>query len=608
MKNYNVYYGILLLSFYSPHALSMDPHSPRSLRSRLSRKGTLAIRHVDQPSFPNPFNQKNDLESLAKYRYAFANRLFTQDGSRQKNHSTLIKIQEMLGAELSHIDQEKLRNKYSSEDLQAAHHIVDLNKDCLACIQFINRSELYEAEKIVQRNPYLAHYYFIVADYQTDMGTLVHYVLNKALKEPNFRTPSSIILRSLLKNGSNPNATDKAGNTPMHLASSTKHIEILRKWGACSDYKNKKNQTPLYKIKSYMPESHLEIYLGHTVPQDNFNTQNLDETFKKLLLYQASFIRKLLTQQGRTISDYNALRKVQIILQKGLLHTNPNTLQASYDPETLHLIRCVIDLDKDCQIWKQLIHNNELSDAENIIERNPYLVQYYFTDSVQPNMGTMVHYILNKTRHDVSFRNNSYLVLQSLLKNGANPNLVDRRGNTPMHLVSCITHVEILLRWGGYTNQKNKDSKTPLMKIYADIKNSPILAFLLYAGVNPNTQDAQGDTVFHHAVKCKDYAGCCTFLAYSASFMIPNKENKTPACCTDDFPGIRKLMEPYIHRFLWENLQTKNFKAVEECILKYPWLTLEHNERPLMEWIEQSFDRKTVTSFKKILAKNPHSS
>lgn len=608
MKNYSAYYGILLLSFYSPHVLGMNPHSPRNLRSRHSRKEALTIHHADQPSFPHSFNQKKDLESLAKYRYTFANRLFTQDGWRQKNQFTLTKIQQMLHAELSRINEKKLHNNYPSENLQIAHHIVDLDKDCGACIQFINRGELYEAEKIVQKNPYLAHYYFIVANYQTDMGTLVHYVLNKALKEPNFRPSSSIILRSLLKNGSNPNASDKAGNTPMHLASTTKHIEILRKWGACSDYKNKKNQTPLDKIRSYIPESHLQIYLEHTISPDDFNTQNLDEIFKKLLLYQASFIRKLLTQQGKTISDYNTLRKVQIILQKGLLHTNPNTLQASYDPETLHLIRCVIDLDKDCETWKELVHNNELSDAENIIERNPYLVQYYFRDAVQPNMGTMVHYILNKTRHNESFRNNSYLVLQSLLKNGANPNLVDRRGNTPMHLVSSITHVEILLRWGGYTNQKNKDLKTPLMKIYADIKNSPILAFLLYAGVNPNTQDAEGDTVFHHAVKCNDYAGCCTFLAYSASFMIPNKENKTPACCTDDFPGIRKLMEPYMHRFLWKNLQTKNFKAVEECILKYPWLTLEHDEKPLIEWAEESFDKKTVTSFKKILAKKAHSS
>ncbi len=604
MENYNVYYGILLFSFYASHTICMNPHSPRSLRSRYSRKETIIIQHENKPSFPIAFNQKNNFESLAKYRFAFVHRLLTQNGSLPKNHSTWVKIQQVLREGLSRIEENKLQVNYLSEDLQTARHLIDLEKDCFTCTQFINRNELYEAEKIIYRNPYLVQYYFIFPNYQPDMGTLVHYVLNKALKEPYFRTNSCIMLRSLLKNGANPNAVDKAGNTPVHLASSTKQIEILRKWSANSDYKNKKDQTPFDKISSHMPEGHLATYLEHTVV--DFDTQNLDEVFKKLLLYQASFIRKLLTQQGTTITRYNALRKVQIILQKSLSKYKASTLEASYDSDTLHLIHCVIDLDKDCQAWKQCIQKSELHDAENIIERNPYLIQYYFTDTLQPNMGTMIHYILNKATQEDLFRNNSYLVLQSLLKNGASPNAIDRKGNTPMHLVSSIPQIEILLQWGGYTNQKNKASQTPLMKIYASVPNSPLLAFLLYAGVNPNIQDANEDTVFHHAIKHGDYVGCCTFLAYSASFMIPNKENKTPACYAFELPHIKKLIEPYMHRFLWKSLQKKNFKAIEECILKYPWMSLEHDDKPLVEWSEQSFNRKRVKAFKEILARISH--
>src|SRR5438477_6161931 len=153
MKNYKVYYGILFTSFCASHVIGMNPpRSPRSLRSRHSKKDTVVIRHENQLSFPNVFNQKCNFESIAKYRYAFVNRLFTQNGARPKNHVTLIKIQEVLRTELSRIYENKLQANYSAEDLQTAHHIVNLDKDCLAYTQFINGNELYEAEKIIQKN------------------------------------------------------------------------------------------------------------------------------------------------------------------------------------------------------------------------------------------------------------------------------------------------------------------------------------------------------------------------------------------------------------------------------------------------------------------------
>ena len=603
MRNYTVYCGILLAGLYVSHSIGMDPQSPRSLRSRRSKKTNVVIQHEDQLSFPTVFNQKNNFESIVKYRCAFVNRLFTQNGSRPKNYAILNKIQDVLRQELLHIDKHNLQANYQPEDLQTARHIVNLDKDCLACTQFINGNELYEAEKIIQKNPYLVQYYFIYPNYQPDRGTLVHYVLNKANKEPHFRTNSCVILQSLLKNGANPNATDQAGNTPMHFISSTKQVEILRRWGASSNCKNKKESTPLHKVSSFMPDGHLATYLEHTV---DFKVPNLDEVFKKLLLYRASFIRELLVQHGTTVSLYNTLRKVQLILQNKLRTTDINTLEASYDSETLHLVCCVIDLEKDCQEWKQLIQKNELYDAENIIEKNPYLVQYYFTDSkYQPDMGTMIHYILNKTRQEDLFRNNSFLILNRLLKNGANPNAVNRKGNTPMHLVSSIKHAEILLRWGAYTNQKNKRSQTPLMKIYSEAPTNPLIAFLLYSGVNPNTQDAKGDTVFHHAMKSSDFAGCCTFLAYSASFMILNEEKKSPACYAYDHPEIKKLIEPYMRRFLWENLEKNNFKVVEECMQRYPWMSLEHDGKSLLEWVQKSRTKKQALFFKQMLEKFP---
>lgn len=606
MKNYKFYYSILLFCFYVSHTIAMNPHPSKSLRLRRSKKQSVIIQHEIQhdiqPFFPPVFNQKSSFENLAKYRFVFVNRLLTQKGYRPKNISALNKIQRILSEELLHINEHKLHANYQSEDLQIARCIVDLDKDRSDCTRFINNNELYDAEKVIQKNPYLVHYYFTEPYYQAHMGTMVHFVLNKATKEPKFRDDSCIMLRNLLKNGANPNDTDKEGNTPAHLASSIKQIEILLRWGAHTESKNKNDFTAFDKISFNMPECNLANYLEYTIV--NFNIIDFDDFFKKLLLYKGSFIRKLLTLQGTTTDHYNALRKVQMVLQKGLLDSKPNTLEAQYDADTLHLIRCVIDLDKDCQAWKNYIEKNELYEAENLIEKNPYLVQHYFTDgNYQIRLGTMVHYILNKAWKEELFRNNSYLVLNSLLKNGANSNAVDKEGNTPMHLVSSIKQIEILLRWGGYSNQKNKALKTPLMKIYCESPHSPLLAFLLYAGINPNTQDVNGDTVLHLAVKSNDFGGCCTFLAHSASFIIPNAENKTAACYASDNPHIKKLMIPYMHIFLWKCIQKENFTAIEECILKYPWMSLEQEGKSLLELVEKSFNKKKVNAFKQILIK-----
>ncbi len=80
----------------------------------------------------------------------------------------------------------------------------------------------------------------------------------------------------------------------------------------------------------------------------------------------------------------------------------------------------------------------------------------------------------------------------SLLKAaGANPNELDRRGDTPLHQVTRAAVARALLQAGGDANARNAQRQTPLFNRYGNVE---IASLLLSAGADVDAHDDRGLT------------------------------------------------------------------------------------------------------------------
>ena len=94
-------------------------------------------------------------------------------------------------------------------------------------------------------------------------------------------------------------------------------------------------------------------------------------------------------------------------------------------------------------------------------------------------------------------------VAQLLLERGANPNLQDEGGFTPLHGATSWGHTaiaQLLLDRGANPNLQNKYGETPLQAAAAE-GHTAIARLLLERGANPNLQDEDGETPLDIAIE-----------------------------------------------------------------------------------------------------------
>lgn len=86
-------------------------------------------------------------------------------------------------------------------------------------------------------------------------------------------------------------------------------------------------------------------------------------------------------------------------------------------------------------------------------------------------------------------------VVRMLIKAGADPQLANKDGNTPLHNTEVPVIAEALIEGGADVNARNLRGETPLMKSYSEEE----LKVLIHAGANITARDNEGHTAMQQA-------------------------------------------------------------------------------------------------------------
>jgi ankyrin repeat protein/serine/threonine protein kinase len=184
------------------------------------------------------------------------------------------------------------------------------------------------------------------------------------------------------------------------------------------------------------------------------------------------------------------------------------------------------------------------------------------------NDNTLIHKV-------VKSKVNEQKIMKILLEYGANPNLKDVSGQTPLHLAivddkieivkllleylvdynlkdnlgntpltlaikkNRIEIVELLLQYGADVNLKDDEGRSPLYLAIMD-NNIRIVELLLRYGANPNLKDDLGDTLLHIAVQENNLEIIKLLIGYGADPNLKNIFGITPLGLASK-KGLKKI-------------------------------------------------------------------
>ena len=351
-------------------------------------------------------------------------------------------------------------------------------------------------------------------------------------------------IKLLLNAKANPNIQNKFGNTPLHFATNDEQIKLLLKAKANPNIQNNNGETPLhiYNRKEQI-KLLLEAKADPNIQNNNGNTpiffrENTIEVLKELLKGNPDLTIK--NKEGLTAKEY---------LSKSCYNQHYVELIEEYENKKLKVNSQ--DLFKFDSNFEQLIKDGADVNITSIVGSTPL----YFAKTIeqmkllldaganinhQNNKGnTPLHNIFNteeiikellKGNPDLTLKNKNKLTakeffqqngmnnhvrlieeyenkklksqdlfkfdsnFEQLIKNGADVNVQDIYGETPLHYIRSrsisIEQVKLLLKAGANPNIKDIFGNAPLHNV-----NTPEqIKLLIEAGANINIQNNHGST------------------------------------------------------------------------------------------------------------------
>ncbi|KAL8686053.1 MAG: hypothetical protein Q9218_007382, partial [Villophora microphyllina] len=136
------------------------------------------------------------------------------------------------------------------------------------------------------------------------------------------------------------------------------------------------------------------------------------------------------------------------------------------------------------------------------------------------------------------------LALNTLVSYGADVNLPDGQGNTPLHHARNAACVDILLAAGADKTARNTFGHTPLHIVCRGTGSLPLLRRLVTAGIDIDATDKSGETALATAT-FNSHVDCAFHLVHSgANINIANRTNDRPIhlALISDVPAVLQLL------------------------------------------------------------------
>ena len=390
--------------------------------------------------------------------------------------------------------------------------------------------------------------------------------------------------------GYNVNHQDNEGKTPLHIAFEN-HLPdlaqtLIRKFSSDTELRDVHNFTPLHTAIDRGYYSYSQELLQKCQQQD------LDSEVSWIHLHASCFLENV--RGARLLLDANtdvnhvssagykplhiAVRKSNIDLINLLLDYKVDVNSSTVDGETpLHI---AVTNCEEAIIQKLLAQNADpsLKDAPGNTSlhlavqvqhgKRPGLVKTgasfsspfpaaYHACSVQTVQAMITHgadvNALNKRGQTALWFaccDGQGDFVKLLLDKGADPNIVDKHGDSCLHAAifghcSIATLQEIIDR-SADVNAVNKDGATPLL-LACSTGQSEAVKFLLNANADPNTADVDGDVSLHAAI-----AGYCSsetlqiLIDSGADVNAVNKRGRTAVllgCLDGQMDSVKVLLD-----------------------------------------------------------------
>jgi ankyrin repeat protein len=349
--------------------------------------------------------------------------------------------------------------------------------------------------------------------------------LPAALYKRHFR-----VANLLHRHGADVFVQGSGGDTPLHVASSGGHVDIMR-WlidhGANADTRNETRWSPLHYAALLMHVEAVQLLLDHNADI------NLRDGDGGTPLFEALYDRRSL---DRMVVDAD-IDLVRLLLKRGAdpnisdyRHSTP--LHRASSGGWLEIVRLLLSYgakvdEKD----KEGKTPFQVAASMGHLEVMKFLSEHDAVVDVRDHTETTpLHEASNGGHIDV---------MLWLLNYGADANARQRDGCTPLHQAAYLVPeaVQVLLEHNAYINLQNDEGKTPLHMALRPLtypyspyegKVVDIVRRLLEYGADLNTRDHNHSTALHQASSCGSLEVARLLLSYGANIDEKDWKGRSP--------------------------------------------------------------------------------
>ena len=339
-------------------------------------------------------------------------------------------------------------------------------------------------------------------------------LLFKACEEGQVET-----VRELLNQGVSPNIqNEENGRAPLHISKNSEVTQLLMSYGADLNITDYHGNTPLH-LTSFCSSHNLVRMIQLLNQGANPNALNNSKiTTLHLLMCSYHWNKCLVLEAINLLIKFHAEIDIQNELGESPLYFGVKSVPAN--KQTTEIIHELLKLGANPNLktiyettpfWEVIFRLEDINLMSLMISYGAK-IDYAPSDGV-----TLLH---------LAASNLNIEIMRKLLENGADPNALDEKKQSPLHSVfqmenedeksekSIVGAIEELVKHGANINVQDEKGKTPLHSAI-ELNGHTITKALSNLGSDPNIRDKNGKTALEMALANGHKMNCTKSLFFS---------------------------------------------------------------------------------------------